>query len=410
MATPPDQLAASLASLRLSRPAVEEARQPNGSLELRIPASRAGNVIGVGGAVVRGIEASSRCSVRVIRSTPLSTVVITARQGGSVQVARDAVVAIVTSPARPPRAHGTSAAAKGFAHPSTWQSRVLYVDAGVATEYIFAVETKTPWSMARSMVRVRQLAEAARKSGVALKFFHDAARTGGALDKWYARRRREVVKGERRVPQSSAELASCMLREHGIASVFSCALNNDDTLAAHAHHDGVDIFIVGPGHVQVPRGRRPGSAARVPSLCGLLHRGWRAAAQGSQAHGRRARTRGVGDTRAARSAASSGRVRGGGHRRVLYRGGDGAERVPPRVRAGTWHEACASPPRLSNPLACRLYSNISKMNLELVKLCAQIICCFVLQFLFHDSLGDVRGRFLFGQHLSVSVRPLPNVV
>jgi hypothetical protein len=93
------------------------------------------------------------------------------------------------------------------------------------------------------LVRVKNLVEAAKMSGVQLKAFLDEGIVSAEANAiWKARRVRELQKGRKFVPHGANVLMGDMLRRCGVEVCYSSERDNDDTLAFHAEADGAAVL------------------------------------------------------------------------------------------------------------------------------------------------------------------------
>ena len=119
--------------------------------------------------------------------------------------------------------------------------KLLYVDILNYSEAFFKPYSR--WNLKKSLEKVKQFVAAARKSNYKLKLFiDDSISTNEAVKKWRKRREREIIKGEKRVPQGTSVLLGDMFQRCGVSVLYSLKSDNDDTLACHAHADGADIL------------------------------------------------------------------------------------------------------------------------------------------------------------------------
>ncbi|KAJ1393490.1 hypothetical protein B484DRAFT_459299, partial [Ochromonadaceae sp. CCMP2298] len=121
------------------------------------------------------------------------------------------------------------------------QQRWLYMDTmNYGTEFF---PFSRPWSCTKSFTRVKSFVDAATRSNVRLKcFIDDAALTAEANNKWRKRRERELIKGEKNVPQGMGILLGDMFKACGVEVWYSQGADNDDSLASHAAADNADVL------------------------------------------------------------------------------------------------------------------------------------------------------------------------
>ena len=116
------------------------------------------------------------------------------------------------------------------------QQQLLYVDMMNYADHIFPM--KASWNMNKSFAATQRFVAAAKNAGFTIKcFLDDAQKSVEAVNKWRSRREREVARGIKAVPQGMTTLLGDCLRQSG-AEVCYSVVDNDDTLAYHAHHDG----------------------------------------------------------------------------------------------------------------------------------------------------------------------------
>jgi hypothetical protein len=120
------------------------------------------------------------------------------------------------------------------------KQQLVYLDAlNYTTEFILLHD----WHCSRALARVQRFVDAAKTSGITIKAFLDEGTVSAeAGATWKSRRVREIVKGEKNVPQGAAVLLGDMLRKCGVEVCYSSERDNDDTLAFHAEADGASIL------------------------------------------------------------------------------------------------------------------------------------------------------------------------
>jgi hypothetical protein len=125
----------------------------------------------------------------------------------------------------------------GMRNQQQHHQQLLYVDMMNFAGHVFPM--KTPWNMHKSFAHAQRFVTAARNSGFLIKcFLDDAQKSTEAVRKWLTRREREVSKGLKEVPQGMTTLLGDCLRQSGAEVCYSSVVDNDDTLAYHAHNDG----------------------------------------------------------------------------------------------------------------------------------------------------------------------------
>lgn len=98
------------------------------------------------------------------------------------------------------------------------------------------------WNVRKAFIKVENFVSAARNSGFHLKVFLDGVRAGEAEMKWKTRREKEILKGEKNMPQGFAHMLGEMFADCGIQTMYSVELDCDTTLAYFAHADGADVL------------------------------------------------------------------------------------------------------------------------------------------------------------------------
>ena len=91
---------------------------------------------------------------------------------------------------------------------------------------------KKKWNLPSfAFARLKPFVQAVSASGWTLVCFIDhCTQTDETLKKWQARRNKEVLTGERRVPQSSPIMLGDMFKSLGVPVHYSFDADNDDTL------------------------------------------------------------------------------------------------------------------------------------------------------------------------------------
>ena len=120
--------------------------------------------------------------------------------------------------------------------------KALHIDA--LNLQLFPITAKmAPYKVVTLAQRlVKSFVIAARKSGVKITAFIDAAqKSEEAKEKWYSRRTKEMRTGDRKIVQGHSTLLGDLLRAEGVAVHYSI-IDNDDTLAAHAYADGASVL------------------------------------------------------------------------------------------------------------------------------------------------------------------------
>eukprot|EP00834_Sanchytrium_tribonematis_P005895 NODE_391_length_8148_cov_0.393838.p2 type:complete len:333 gc:universal NODE_391_length_8148_cov_0.393838:5036-4038(-) len=91
--------------------------------------------------------------------------------------------------------------------------------------------------------KIKAFANAAKASEIDMTLFIDAKRkTPEAIGKWKKRRENEMKRGVQYMPQSMDVLLADSFRANGIPVLYSTEVDNDDALAAFAHHQKGSIL------------------------------------------------------------------------------------------------------------------------------------------------------------------------
>ncbi len=101
----------------------------------------------------------------------------------------------------------------------------------------FVIGRGREWSVNTPLEKVESFVAASKRAGVEVVVFIDAGTaTAEATEKWMSRRKREVTKGERRVPQGNSVMLGDVFGLFGVKVVYNCpAFDLDDVLASYAH-------------------------------------------------------------------------------------------------------------------------------------------------------------------------------
>ncbi|KAI8918998.1 hypothetical protein DFJ77DRAFT_507846 [Powellomyces hirtus] len=116
-------------------------------------------------------------------------------------------------------------------------AKPLYVDALNYADMFFDPKA-LHWEWLDAITRISHFVTFARNANYRLVVFIDAAiQSPEAILKWRSRRAREVRTQTRTMPLGVSSLIGDAFRKCGVRVLYSLDADNDDTLAAYAHHD-----------------------------------------------------------------------------------------------------------------------------------------------------------------------------
>ena len=120
--------------------------------------------------------------------------------------------------------------------------KLLYVDILNFSRSFFP--SRIPHHHLRTPIKlIQRFIKAANASGFEIVVFIDAVQTSKeAIQKYVSRRTKEVIKGKHNMPEGLEALLADSFRANGVKVFYSTNVDNDDAVAAFAHHNKGAIF------------------------------------------------------------------------------------------------------------------------------------------------------------------------